>query len=205
MMSKIPDIPSEPVHPKSWPPHPAKKMLMTPQMAAIGGLIAFFTVVFMVVFLPTTTFEPPPSENWRALNQQEMAGRTIFLNNGCIYCHSGFSRPQDILGSQYYVYSRVSEPGDYEGQGEVPNLFGTIRTGPDLSQAGGYHPDDWHYAHYFNARYTTPISIMPSFQFLSHCTKIMLRRWSLLPITSPPRGRTAIAAMVTRQPVLSRT
>jgi cytochrome c oxidase cbb3-type subunit 2 len=138
-----------------------------PQMAAIGGLIAFFTVVFMVVFLPTTTFEPPPSENWRALNQQEMAGRTIFLNNGCIYCHSGFSRPQDILGSQYYVYSRVSEPGDYEGQGEVPNLFGTIRTGPDLSQAGGYHPDDWHYAHYFNARYTTPISIMPSFQFLS--------------------------------------
>jgi cytochrome c oxidase cbb3-type subunit 2 len=166
-MSNIPDIPSEPVHPEDWPDHPPKKMLMTPLMSTIGALVAFFTVVFMVVYLPTTTFEPPQSNNWRPLTDQEMRGRNVFLNNGCIYCHSGFSRPQDVFASQYYVYSRVSEPGDYEGQGETPNLFGTIRTGPDLSQAGGFHPDDWHYAHYSNARYTTPFSIMPSFKFLT--------------------------------------
>jgi cytochrome c oxidase cbb3-type subunit 2 len=166
-MSAIPEIPSEPVHPESWPAHPRKKMLMTPLMATVGAMLAFSTVVFMVVFLPTTTFEPPPSDNWRPLNTQEMAGRDVFLSNGCIYCHSGFSRPQDVLASQYYLYPRVSEPGDYSGKGETPNLFGTIRTGPDLSQAGGFHPDDWHYAHYHNARYTTPISVMPSFSFLS--------------------------------------
>lgn len=168
-MSAIPKniIPSEPVHPEDWPPHPAKKMVITPAMATIGAMLAFFTVVFMVVVLPTTTFEPPPSENWRPLTAQEDAGRVVFLNNGCIYCHSGFSRPQDAFASQYYVYPRVSEPGDYVGPNETPNLFGTIRTGPDLSQAGGFHPDDWHYAHYFNARYTTPFSIMPSFKFLS--------------------------------------
>lgn len=166
-MSVIPDIPSEPVHPESWPPHPRKKMLMTPAMATIGAMLAFSTVVFMVVFLPTTTFEPPPSDNWRPLNEQEMAGRDVFLENGCIYCHSGFTRPQDAYASQYYVYPRVSEPGDYTGNGETPNLFGTIRTGPDLSQSGGFHPDDWHYAHYNNARYTTPFSVMPRFSFLS--------------------------------------
>lgn len=166
-MSAIPDIPSEPVHPGTWPPHPRKKMLMTPLMVTVGSMLAFFTVVFMVVFLPVTTFEPPPSENWRPLTQQETAGRNIFLANGCIYCHSGFSRPQDVLASQYYLYPRAAQPGDYMGEGETPNLFGTIRTGPDLSESGGFHPDDWHYAHYFNARYTTPLSIMPSFKFLS--------------------------------------
>ena len=166
-MSSIPEIPSEPVHPESWPPHPPRKMLMGPYLITIGGLLAFFTVVFMVVVLPTTTFEPEPSENWRPLTALETEGRNIFLANGCIYCHSGFTRPQDVYASQYYVYGRVSEPGDYMGEGETPNLFGTIRTGPDLSQAGGYHPDDWHYAHYTNARYTTPLSIMPSFEFLT--------------------------------------
>lgn len=166
-MSNLPEIPSEPVHPENWPPHPRKKMLMTPLMITVGSLLAFFTVVFMVVWLPTTTFEPPPSDNWRDLTQQELRGRDVFLENGCIYCHSGFTRPQDVYADQYYVYSRVSEPGDYVGEGETPNLFGTIRTGPDLSQAGGYHPDDWHYAHYSNARYTTPVSIMPSFKFLT--------------------------------------
>lgn len=166
-MTTIPDIPSEPVHSKEWPPHPPKKMLMTPLMATVGAMLAFVTVVFMVVILPTTTFEPAPSENWRPLTNLEVQGRNVFLQNGCIYCHSGFTRPQDLMASQYYVYPRVSEPGDYTGEGESPNLFGTIRTGPDLSQAGGFHPDDWHYAHYTNARYTTPFSIMPQFNFLS--------------------------------------
>ncbi|MFN2200730.1 MAG: cbb3-type cytochrome c oxidase subunit II [Caldilineaceae bacterium] len=166
-MSALPEITSEPVHPQNWPPHPRKKMLMTPMMATVGAMLAFFTVVFMVVFLPTTTFEPEPNENWRPLTDQENAGRLVYLSNGCIYCHSGFTRPQDSLASQYYVYPRTSEPGDYMGPGETPNLFGTIRTGPDLSQAGGFHPDDWHYAHYTNARYTTPFSIMPRFDFLT--------------------------------------
>ncbi|OGC76668.1 MAG: hypothetical protein A2Z27_04870 [candidate division Zixibacteria bacterium RBG_16_50_21] len=166
-MSAIPEIPSEPVHPDTWPAHPPKKMLMGPLMVTVGSLLAFFTVVLMVVFLPINTFEPPPSTNWRAMSIEENNGRNIFLENGCIYCHSGFTRPQDVLASQYYVYARASEPGDYVGEGDSPNLFGTIRTGPDLSQSGGFHPDDWHYAHYFNARFTTPFSVMPSFKFLT--------------------------------------
>lgn len=167
MTDELPEIPSEPKHPKEWPAHPAKAMVMTPQMVSWGGLIAFFTVVLVVVALPTTTFEPKPSKNWRALTAKEMKGRDLFLANGCVYCHSGFTRPQDVYADQYYVYARASEPGDYTGPGETPNLFGSARTGPDLSQAGGYHPNDWQWAHYANPRFTTPQSIMPRFDFLS--------------------------------------
>jgi mono/diheme cytochrome c family protein len=50
--------------------------------------------------------------------------------------------------------------------GDRPILLGSQRTGPDLSQEGGEHPDDWHMAHFINPRYTSPLSIMPAFEFL---------------------------------------
>ena len=59
---------------------------------------------------------------------------------------------------------RIAQAGDYIA--DHPILLGSIRTGPDLSQAGGEHPDDWHSAHFVNPRYTRPNSIMPAFEFL---------------------------------------
>jgi mono/diheme cytochrome c family protein len=59
---------------------------------------------------------------------------------------------------------RIAQAGDYVGRG--PILLGTERNGPDLSQEGGEHPDDWHLAHFINPRYTSPYSIMPSWEFL---------------------------------------
>ncbi len=160
-------IPAEPRHPDSWGPHPRKKMLMTPLVVALGGLLAYFTVVAMVVVLPTTTFDPPPSPNNLALTEIQEYGRRLYLSNGCIYCHSGFVRPQDVAAGQYYLYPRIAEPGDYVASDQSPNMFGSERTGPDLSESGGFHPDDWHIAHYKNPRSVTPISLMPSFEFLS--------------------------------------
>lgn len=160
-------IPSEPRHPSTWGPHPRKKMVMTPLVVVFGGLIAYFTVVAMVVILPTTTFDPPPSPNNVPLNAPQEAGRRIYLANGCIYCHSGFVRPQDVAAGLYYLYPRIAEPGDYVAPDQSPNTFGTERTGPDLSNSGGFHPDDWHIAHYKNPRSVTPISVMPSFEFLT--------------------------------------
>ncbi len=107
------------------------------------------------------------SENWLPLTDQGAAGRSTFLANGCVYCHSGFSRPQDVFSGRYYLYPRESEPGDYHGENQSPNMLGSERTGPDLSQEGGMHPDDWHAAHYANPRFTMPLSIMPRFNFWS--------------------------------------
>ena len=58
----------------------------------------------------------------------------------------------------------IAQAGDYVT--DRPILLGSIRTGPDLSQAGGEHPDDWHIAHFINPRYTRPNSIMPPWEFL---------------------------------------
>jgi mono/diheme cytochrome c family protein len=101
------------------------------------------------------------------LTELEEQGRRLFLANGCVYCHSGFTRPQDIAAGLHYLYPRISEPGDYVAPDQSPNTFGSERTGPDLSNSGGFHPDDWHIAHYKNPRTVTPISVMPSFEFFS--------------------------------------
>ena len=60
---------------------------------------------------------------------------------------------------------RIAQAGDYIA--DHPILLGSQRTGPDLSQEGGEHPDDWHIAHFMNPRYTSPNSIMPRFNFYS--------------------------------------
>jgi mono/diheme cytochrome c family protein len=59
---------------------------------------------------------------------------------------------------------RIALAGDYIQ--DQPHLLGSERTGPDLSQEGGEHPDDWHLAHFTNPRFTRPNSLMPSFDFL---------------------------------------
>ena len=103
-----------------------------------------------------------PSEIFRARTPRETAGRAIYIANGCVYCHSQSIRSIDWdLGAE-----RIAQAGDYVA--DQPILLGSERTGPDLSQEGGEHPDDWHMAHFINPRYTRPNSIMPPFAFLGH-------------------------------------
>src|SRR6266511_6158062 len=147
--------------PRGWAPHPPEKMLITPWVAGIGGLLVFLTVVFIVVWLPIHTFDPPPSDDWAPLSDQAVRGRNVFASNNCVVCHSGYSRPQDVRAQLYFLYPKVSQPGDFYGSDESPNLLGSERTGPDLSQDGGWHPDDWHYAHFYNPRFTDPLTLMP--------------------------------------------
>jgi cytochrome c oxidase cbb3-type subunit II len=156
----------EPRAPRGWAPHPRERMLMTPLVAGLGGLIAFFTVVFIVVWLPIHTFDPPPSGDWAPLSNDARAGRNLFAENGCYTCHSGYTRPQDVRYALYFLYPKVSEPGDFYGSDQSPNLFGTERTGPDLSQDAGWHPDDWHRAHLYDPRFVDPVSLMPPMKSL---------------------------------------
>ena len=141
-------------------------MLITPWIAGVGGLLAFFTVVAIVVWLPIHTFDPPPSADWAPLSNQAVAGRKIFAQNGCYVCHSGYSRPQDVRHALYFLYPKISEPGDFWGSDQSPNLLGTERTGPDLSQEAGWHPDDWQRAHFYDPRFVDPLSLMPSMKSL---------------------------------------
>ncbi|MFH1981512.1 MAG: cbb3-type cytochrome c oxidase subunit II [Pseudomonadota bacterium] len=136
-------------------------MKMTPLSVVFGSLIILFTVVFVVVVLPyANTSKTVPSEIYRLRTAPENAGRAIYISNGCVYCHSQSIRTVDWgLGAE-----RIAQAGDYIS--DHPILLGSQRTGPDLSQDGGEHPDDWHLAHFTNPRYTRPVSIMPAFGFL---------------------------------------
>jgi cytochrome c oxidase cbb3-type subunit 2 len=135
-------------------------MKMTAPLVVIGGLLVFWASTFIAVILPATTFREQPSQAWREWGEAEAEGHRLYVANGCSYCHSQFVRAIDSgLGAE-----RIAERGDYYQYN--PAILGTERTGPDLSQAGGEHPDDWHLAHFTNPRYTRPVSLMPSWEFL---------------------------------------
>src|SRR5438874_466179 len=152
--------------PRGWVRHPHERMLITPLLAGLGGLLAFFTVVAVVVWLPIHTFDPPASADWAPLSSDALTGRHLFAQNGCHVCHSGYSRPQDVREALYFLYPKVSQPGDFYGTDQSPNLLGTERTGPDLSQESGWHPDDWQRAHFYDPRFVDPMSLMPDMKSL---------------------------------------
>lgn len=135
-------------------------MKMSPALLIIGSLMVFWASTFIIVGLPAMTMKDTPSEIWRPMTQEEREGHRLYVQNGCSYCHSLFIRINDWdIGAE-----RIAESGDYVAQ--EPAILGSERTGPDLSQEGGEHPDDWHKAHFINPRYTSPISVMPSWEFL---------------------------------------
>jgi cytochrome c oxidase cbb3-type subunit 2 len=135
-------------------------MKMTPAMLILGGLLVFWASISIMVAIPAATFHPAPSDIWRPLTREEEEGHRLYVQNGCSYCHSQYVRIMDWGHDAV----RIAEAGDYVGI--QPPLLGTERTGPDLSQEGGIRSYDWHVAHFTNPRYTSPISLMPSWEFL---------------------------------------
>jgi len=135
-------------------------MKMTPRSTIFGSVLILAAVVLVVVVLPYLTGSDMPSEIFRHRTDVEEKGRAVYIANGCVYCHSQSIRTIDWgLGAE-----RIAQAGDYIK--DTPILLGSARTGPDLSQEGGEHPDDWHMAHFINPRFTRPNSIMPAFAFL---------------------------------------
>ena len=133
---------------------------MTPKAIVFGGTFILAVIVFVVVYWPYATRVETPSDIFRQRSTLEAKGRQLYIANGCSYCHSQSIRSIDWgLGAE-----RIAQAGDYLE--DRPILLGSERTGPDLSQEGGEHPDDWHAAHFVNPRYTRPNSIMPPFEFL---------------------------------------
>jgi cytochrome c oxidase cbb3-type subunit 2 len=140
-------------------------MRMTLGSAVIGAAIVVFSVIFVVVAMPVLVFHPQPSDIAEPYTAAQLHGREIYEANGCFYCHSQYIRPQDW--NQPGVEDsngRVAQAGDYAYQQTA--LLGQHRNGPDLSEEGGVHPDDWQLAHFYDPRFVNPKSIMPDFSYL---------------------------------------
>ena len=95
------------------------------------------------------------------LTPLEAAGREVYVANGCSYCHTQQVRPL----AQDKVFGRPSAPGDFAYQ--TPELLGSQRTGPDLTNIGVRQPSAvWQYIHLYNPRAVVPESVMPAFDWL---------------------------------------
>jgi cytochrome c oxidase cbb3-type subunit II len=103
----------------------------------------------------------PPGPGVEPLTALESQGREVYVANGCSYCHTQQVRPMNADK----VFGRPSAAGDFKYQ--TPELLGSERTGPDLTNIGERQPSSvWQYIHLYNPRAVVPQSIMPSFSWL---------------------------------------
>lgn len=91
----------------------------------------------------------------------EVAGRDIYIREGCYLCHSQMVRPMRAEILRYGEWTRAAEY-----QYDRPFLLGSRRLGPDLQREGGKYPDAWHYEHMRDPRTTSPGSVMPPYPWL---------------------------------------
>jgi len=123
-------------------------------VSAIGGLVEIAPL-----FTIDETVESVP--DMRVYTPLELAGRNIYIREGCYACHSQMIRTLLDEVDRYGPYSRA-----VESQYDHPMLWGSKRTGPDLARIGEKYSDVWHTRHLNNPRDVVPQSIMPAYGFL---------------------------------------
>jgi cbb3-type cytochrome c oxidase subunit II len=92
-----------------------------------------------------------------------LAGRDVYVAEGCWHCHSQYVRP---VSNENLMYGPVSTPGEFNTVLHLPQLLGTRRVGPDLSREAGVRTNDWHYAHLYSPQSVVPDSVMPNYDWL---------------------------------------
>jgi cytochrome c oxidase cbb3-type subunit 2 len=122
---------------------------------SFGGLAEIVPLYFQ----GAGTDPAPGIKPYAALN---LAGRDVYVREGCYVCHSQMIRP---FRSETERYGPYSLPG--ESVYDHPFQFGSKRTGPDLARVGGRYSDDWHRVHLLNPRDVVPESNMPRFPWLA--------------------------------------
>ena len=124
-------------------------------VAAIGGIVEIAPL-----FTIHQTVEDAP--DMRVYTPLELAGRNIYIREGCYACHSQMIRTLRDEVERYGPYSLA-----VESKYDHPMLWGSKRTGPDLARIGGKYSDEWQVAHLDNPRDVVPESIMPRYDWLS--------------------------------------
>ncbi len=122
---------------------------------AIGGLVEITPLFYL-----KSTIEAV--DGVRPYTPLELAGRNIYVREGCYLCHSQMIRPLRDEVERYGHYSLAAE-----SMYDHPFQWGSKRTGPDLARVGGKYSDDWHVRHLTDPRSIVPQSIMPGYSFLA--------------------------------------
>ena len=134
----------------------------------VGVLIVFTLLVVSVgllieaVPLFFSKAVTQPIEGVKPYNALQVAGRDIYVREGCYNCHSQMIRPFRAETERYGHYSVAGE-----SVYDHPFQWGSKRTGPDLARVGGRYSDEWHRIHLLNPRDVVPESNMPAFPWLA--------------------------------------
>lgn len=124
-------------------------------VVSIGGIVQIAPLFYL-----ESTIERV--QGVRPYTPLELAGRAIYIREGCYVCHSQMVRPLRDEVERYGHYSLAAE-----SMYDHPFQWGSKRTGPDLARVGGRYSDEWHRAHMIDPRSVVPESIMPPYAFLA--------------------------------------
>ncbi|HFD14965.1 MAG TPA: cytochrome-c oxidase, cbb3-type subunit II [Rhodospirillales bacterium] len=126
-------------------------ILITVSIGGIVEIVPLFTI--------ESTIEPV--KGVRPYSPLELAGRNIYIREGCYVCHSQMIRPFRDEVERYGPYSLAAE-----SMYDHPFQWGSKRTGPDLARVGGKYSNEWQAAHLVDPRSVVPESVMPPYAFL---------------------------------------
>ena len=122
---------------------------------AIGGLVEIVPLFYLKSTIETV-------DGMRPYTPLEMAGRNIYVREGCYNCHSQMIRPLRDEVERYGHYSLAAE-----SMYDRPFQWGSKRTGPDLARVGGKYSDDWHRDHLQAPKSVVPGTVMPAYPWLA--------------------------------------
>jgi cytochrome c oxidase cbb3-type subunit 2 len=122
---------------------------------SIGGMVEIAPLFYL-----ESTIEKV--DGVRPYSPLELAGRNIYVREGCYVCHSQQIRPLRDEVERYGHYSLAAE-----SMYDHPFQWGSKRTGPELARLGGKYPDEWHVQHMIDPRSLVPGSVMPPYSFLN--------------------------------------
>jgi cytochrome c oxidase cbb3-type subunit 2 len=153
-------------------------------VVSIGGLVEILPLIFNEPRLPAAGIKPYPA--------LQLAGRDIYIREGCYGCHSQMIRPFRSETERYGAYSVAGE-----SVYDRPFQWGSKRTGPDLARVGGRYSDEWHVIHLTNPRNVVPESNMPGYPWMQQRTvdaELVQRKMRALQVLGDPYSEEEIAA-----------
>jgi cytochrome c oxidase cbb3-type subunit I/II len=139
---------------RTWERLPVTFTVLTTVAVVVASLFEIIPTFLIRSNVPTIAAVKPYSP-------LELAGRDLYVREGCFNCHSQMIRPFRYETERYGEYSK---PGEFVY--DHPFLWGSRRIGPDLAREGGKYPNLWHVRHFENPRAITARSIMPSYPWL---------------------------------------
>ena len=130
----------------------------------IVGILVTVSIGGLVQLVPLYKLESTIEkvDGMRPYTPLELAGRNIYVREGCYTCHSQMIRPFRDEVERYGHYSLAAE-----SMYDHPFQWGSKRTGPDLARIGGKYSNEWHVQHMIDPRAVVPESIMPSYAFMA--------------------------------------